>query len=45
MTEEVKPAPLAESVFEAFIDAYLKKHPELTRDEARKKHASGALDG
>jgi hypothetical protein len=45
MTEEAKPTPLAEPLFEAFIDAYLKKHPELTRDEARKKLASGALDG
>ena len=45
MTDEAKPTPLEESLFEAFIDAYLKKHPELTRDEARKKLASGDING
>ena len=46
MTEEsVSLTPLGESVLEAFIDAYLKKHPELTREQAQKKLASGELDG
>ena len=45
MTEEIKQERLTESVFEAFVEAFLKKHPELTRDEALKKLASGTLDG
>jgi len=36
MSEETQ-EHLAQSVMEAFIDAYLKKNPELTRDQALEK--------
>ena len=36
--EKIEITPLGVSVLEAYIDAYMKKHPEITdRDEAKRK--------